>query len=192
MPGPRVAVDFRALDDEQLEVVTRPEHEQNAGLEAVAAVWQLMCSVLRELPPERLDAGIGCHAYTATLQKRAADAAHTGPGRTDRTVSTRRNRDADDRRLRIFRRDDFTCVYCGQRFEPDGLTVDHVEPRVKGGDNSEGNLVTACTACNTEKGGAPAWAYLARRPEKRDNFLRLAASVWPRLRRAVEEAVRED
>jgi CRISPR/Cas system Type II protein with McrA/HNH and RuvC-like nuclease domain len=100
----------------------------------------------------------------------------------------RRDRDATDRRLRIFRRDDYTCVYCGQRFEVDDLTVDHVEPRVKGGDNSDGNLVTACSSCNTEKGGAPAWAYLARRPEKRENFLRLAVFVWPRLKRAIEEA----
>ncbi|MEJ2216046.1 MAG: HNH endonuclease signature motif containing protein [Gemmatimonadota bacterium] len=103
----------------------------------------------------------------------------------------RRDGDADDRRQRIFRRDDFTCVYCGQRFDVDDLTVDHVEPRVKGGDNSAGNLVTACTACNTEKGGAPAWAYLAGRPEKRANFLRLAVRVWPRLRRAIDEAARD-
>ncbi|MEJ2184700.1 MAG: HNH endonuclease [Gemmatimonadota bacterium] len=100
----------------------------------------------------------------------------------------RRNREADHRRDRIFRRDDYTCVYCGQRFDADELTVDHVEPRVKGGDNSAGNLVTACAACNTEKGGAPAWAYLAHRPDKRENFLRLAVHVWPRLRRAIEEA----
>jgi len=107
-------------------------------------------------------------------------------------VSTpRHNRAADDRRLRIFRRDDYTCVYCGQRFEAADLTVDHVEPRVKGGDNSDGNLVTACSACNMEKGGAPAWAYLAGRPEKRENFLRLASFVWPRLRRAIEEAARD-
>lgn len=94
----------------------------------------------------------------------------------------------EGRRERIFRRDTWTCVYCAQRFDIEDLTVDHVEPRVKGGDHTDGNLVTACVACNTEKGGSAAWAYLARRPEKRDNFLRLAVHVWPRLRRAVEEA----
>lgn len=92
------------------------------------------------------------------------------------------------RRVDVFRRDDWTCVYCGQQYDADELTVDHVEPRVKGGDNSPGNVVTACQACNTEKGGLAAWAYLAGRPEKRANFLRLATYVWPRLRRAVEEA----
>ncbi len=100
-------------------------------------------------------------------------------------------RGEESKRDRVFRRDDCTCVYCGERFEPAALTVDHVEPRVKGGDNSAGNLVTACRVCNAEKGGAPAWAYLAERPEKRANFLRLAVHVWPRLRAAVLEAARD-
>ena len=94
----------------------------------------------------------------------------------------------NDRRARIFRRDDYRCVYCGEYPAPEQLTVDHVEPRVKGGDNSEGNLVTCCRACNTEKGGRSAWEYLAARPERRAHFLRNADSVWPRLRDAVEEA----
>ena len=59
---------------------------------------------------------------------------------------------------------------------------------MRGGDNSDGNLVTACRACNARKAGAPAWAFLANNPAERANFLRLATSVWPRLRRAVEQA----
>lgn len=92
------------------------------------------------------------------------------------------------RKQAIFRRDGYRCVYCGATFDAGDLTVDHVEPRVKGGDHSEGNLVTCCRRCNAEKGGAPAWAFLSRRPELRENFLRHARWVWPRLRRAVEEA----
>ena len=34
----------------------------------------------------------------------------------------------------------------------EALTVDHVQPRVRGGDRSGGNLVTACAACNLTKG----------------------------------------
>ncbi len=102
-----------------------------------------------------------------------------------------RARGDESRRDRVFRRDDYTCVYCGERFEPSELTVDHVEPRMKGGDNSAGNLVTACRGCNTEKGGAPAWAYLADRPEKRATFLERAPYVWPRLRVAIVEAAEE-
>lgn len=93
-------------------------------------------------------------------------------------------------RDRIFRRDGLRCVYCGNTFPEEQLTLDHVEPRVRGGDNSEGNLVSACRACNARKGGAPAWAFLASNPEERANFLRLAKNVWPRLRRAVEQAAR--
>jgi len=92
------------------------------------------------------------------------------------------------KRQAIFERDRHTCCYCAQVFEPDLLTVDHVEPRVKGGDNSHGNLVTACRACNARKASLPAWAFLKGREEARGNFLLLAVHVWPRLRRAVVEA----
>ncbi len=68
------------------------------------------------------------------------------------------------------------------------LTLDHVEPRLKGGDASPGNLVTCCRRCNTWKGGQPAWAFLAARPDLRAHFLAHASAVWPRLRRAIEEA----
>jgi 5-methylcytosine-specific restriction endonuclease McrA len=91
-------------------------------------------------------------------------------------------------RERIFARDGFRCVYCGGLFPGPQLSLDHVEPRMRGGDGSEGNLVTACRACNTRKGSQAAWAFLAELPEERENFLRYATAVWPRLRRAVVEA----
>ena len=99
----------------------------------------------------------------------------------------RRGREAS-RRERIFRRDRYRCVYCGFVGGIDELTLDHVEPRVKGGDGSDGNLVTCCGPCNASKGGLPAWSFLACRPEERANFLRLAIAVWPRLRCAVLDA----
>ena len=92
------------------------------------------------------------------------------------------------RRQRIFERDGYRCVYCAELFPADSLTIDHVQPRVKGGDGSDGNMVACCRACNAEKGGTAAWLFLARQPERRANFLRYALGVWPRLRRAVEEA----
>ncbi len=79
-------------------------------------------------------------------------------------------------------------MYCGEAFPAEELTIDHVEPLRIGGDQSEGNLVTCCSVCNTEKGGEPAWRYLARHPGKRETFLALATGVWPRLRRAIVEA----
>jgi 5-methylcytosine-specific restriction endonuclease McrA len=91
-------------------------------------------------------------------------------------------------RERVLARDAYRCVYCAEWFPEPQLTLDHVEPRMRGGDQSEGNLVTACRACNTLKGSSPAWAFLADRPVERANFLLHARGVWPRLRRAVEEA----
>jgi hypothetical protein len=91
---------------------------------------------------------------------------------------------------RVFARDGYRCVYCAGVFPGEQLSLDHVQPRMRGGDNSEGNLVTACRACNARKGSAAAWAFLAELPEERANFLRYATAVWPRHRRAVEEAAR--
>ena len=96
-----------------------------------------------------------------------------------------------DKRTAIFRRDGFRCVYCANVFAYDQLTIDHVQPLVKQGDNSPGNLVTACIPCNTRKGGRAAWDWLANNPTERRNFLRYATSVWPRLRRTVQEARNE-
>ena len=53
-------------------------------------------------------------------------------------------------RKNILRRDGFKCAYCGRSDIP--LTVDHVIPRARGGDDTWENLVTACTICNNKKG----------------------------------------
>lgn len=94
------------------------------------------------------------------------------------------------KRSEIFARDRHLCVYCGQGPPDVDLTVDHVEPRMRGGDNSRGNVVTACAACNRAKGGLAAWAYLQDRPDEREHFLARAPYVWPRLRRAILDAAK--
>lgn len=48
----------------------------------------------------------------------------------------------------IFQRDGHACRYCGQGRN---LTVDHVLPLSRGGDNAQDNLVTACRSCNSSK-----------------------------------------
>lgn len=52
-------------------------------------------------------------------------------------------------RSSVFTRDDFTCVYCGQR--GGYLECDHVIPISRGGSNDISNLVTACFTCNRSK-----------------------------------------
>jgi 5-methylcytosine-specific restriction endonuclease McrA len=96
------------------------------------------------------------------------------------------------RRERIFERDDYQCVYCGERFEPEALTVDHVQPKMRGGDRSGGNLVTACGGCNARKGSTRLAEFLRAEPAAREHFFRLAsAHVWPRILRSVEEDLRK-
>lgn len=87
----------------------------------------------------------------------------------------------------IFERDEFRCVYCGEQFPAEELTLDHVQPRVRGGDRSEGNLVTACKACNTLKGHGRLSVFLRENAPFRTNFFRYARYVWPRLLRTLEE-----
>src|SRR5437764_9578951 len=89
--------------------------------------------------------------------------------------------------LRIFERDEYRCVYCGQQFPREELTIDHVEPRVRGGDRSEGNLVTACKACNTLKGHRRLSEFLHDNAATRESFFRRARYVWPRLLRDLED-----
>jgi 5-methylcytosine-specific restriction endonuclease McrA len=52
-------------------------------------------------------------------------------------------------RHRIFRRDNYECVYCGSSKT---LTIDHVIPKSGGGENTWVNLVTCCSHCNKVKG----------------------------------------
>lgn len=78
-------------------------------------------------------------------------------------------------------------MYCGQVFDAEELSVDHVQPRMRGGDGSPGNLVTACRACNTRKGGRSLTQFLLDEPESRRNFFGRARYVWPRHLKAVAE-----
>jgi hypothetical protein len=55
-------------------------------------------------------------------------------------------------RFEVFKRDSFTCQYCG-RMAPDVvLEVDHINPVARGGDNDIMNLLTSCFDCNRGKG----------------------------------------
>ena len=55
-------------------------------------------------------------------------------------------------RFDTFRRDGFTCQYCGRRPPDVTLQIDHIQPIAEGGDNEPMNLITACAACNAGKG----------------------------------------
>ena len=54
-------------------------------------------------------------------------------------------------RREVFRRDSYTCQYCGRKITD--LTIDHVVPRHMGGKHIWTNVVAACPTCNHRKGG---------------------------------------
>tara|TARA_B100000029_G_scaffold169268_1_gene165482 strand:- start:634 stop:1179 length:546 start_codon:yes stop_codon:yes gene_type:complete len=60
------------------------------------------------------------------------------------------NLSVDLNRKNIIARDEYTCQYCGKSKSP--LTIDHVIPKGKGGQDTWENLVVACKPCNQKKG----------------------------------------
>lgn len=54
-------------------------------------------------------------------------------------------------KLKVFKRDRFTCTYCGVSGADAELHVDHIIPVSKGGSNNIYNLTTACSRCNLQK-----------------------------------------
>ncbi|MFA4919487.1 MAG: HNH endonuclease [Thermodesulfovibrionales bacterium] len=43
------------------------------------------------------------------------------------------------------------CYFCGKKFHPKELTMEHVVPLIRGGKSSKGNIVPACKECNNKK-----------------------------------------
>ena len=54
-------------------------------------------------------------------------------------------------RFEVFKRDSFTCQYCGRKAPDVILEVDHINPVKEGGENDILNLVTSCFDCNRGK-----------------------------------------
>lgn len=61
-------------------------------------------------------------------------------------------------RRNVFKRDKYVCQYCGVQPGSEELTLDHVEPRSRGGESCFENVVLACVGCNARKAD--------RRPEE--------------------------
>ena len=52
----------------------------------------------------------------------------------------------------IFKRDQFQCQYCSKQLTLNNITIDHVLPKCRGGQNTFTNCVSACKECNLGKG----------------------------------------
>lgn len=54
-------------------------------------------------------------------------------------------------RFEIFKRDNFTCQYCGRKAPNIEIVIDHIESVNKGGKTEKSNLITCCIECNLGK-----------------------------------------
>lgn len=84
-----------------------------------------------------------------------------------------------EKRLAIYARDGFACVYCGHAAEDDGegLSLDHVLAHELGGGNDASNLVTACAFCNSSKADRTMRGWLAALRDRGVNTDGLAARI---------------
>ncbi|MBO4509112.1 MAG: HNH endonuclease [Spirochaetaceae bacterium] len=58
-------------------------------------------------------------------------------------------------RFEVFKRDSFTCQYCGRKAPEVILHIDHIKPVSIGGTNELLNLTTSCESCNLGKSNIP-------------------------------------
>lgn len=87
-------------------------------------------------------------------------------------------------RKNLFKRDRYTCQYCGLQPGPEELTVDHVVPRSRGGTSTWENCVLACVECNKRKADrTPAQAGLKMRKTPRKPSWKALVQVPARDRR---------
>ena len=87
-------------------------------------------------------------------------------------------------RRNLFKRDRYTCQYCGCQPGPAELTIDHVLPRALGGISSWENCVLACVDCNRKKADRPLdkCGLVLRKLPKKPSW-RALASIAPAARK---------
>lgn len=93
-------------------------------------------------------------------------------------MSNTTKRKATSKRLRfeVFKRDAFTCQYCGAQPPNVVLVCDHINPVKLGGLTTIDNLVTSCEACNQGKAANPLGA-IAKRPDADLLFLEMQQEI---------------
>ena len=104
-------------------------------------------------------------------------------------------------RFEVFKRDRFTCSYCGRTPPEVLLEVDHIIPRAAGGSDDLANLTTACATCNRgksarllEEGTAPVVGRatveeLAERFEQAKAYMELLGGLQSVVDRQVEMVI---
>lgn len=88
-----------------------------------------------------------------------------------------------EKRLAIYSRDGFACVYCGSIHR---LGLDHLQPREVGGTHDASNLVTACVTCNSARQDKSMRAWLATLRSKGVNTSRTALKIRQLVARQID------
>ena len=87
-------------------------------------------------------------------------------------------------RKNIFKRDRYTCQYCGKQPGPEELTIDHVMPRSRGGTSTWENCLLACVECNKRKADkTPEEAKMPPRKAPKKPSWKTLSQVHPKARR---------
>ena len=94
-------------------------------------------------------------------------------------------------RFEIFKRDKFTCQYCGSNPPSVVLEVDHIKPVSKGGGNDEENLITSCFDCNRGKGARDLSSSIPSLEEKiaREKELEDQLKEWTKLKKRQQKRI---
>jgi hypothetical protein len=79
-------------------------------------------------------------------------------------MSVKRKATSKKLRFEVFKRDYFTCQYCGAQPPAVILVCDHITPVKEGGETTADNLLTACESCNQGK-GAELLGVISPRPD---------------------------
>jgi 5-methylcytosine-specific restriction endonuclease McrA len=95
-------------------------------------------------------------------------------------------------RFEVFKRDCFTCQYCGHKPPAVTLEPDHVIAIANGGADHESNMVTACQDCNRGKSDVPLTSVPASLDEQRLSRLERVEQLREYNKFLVEVRQRED
>jgi 5-methylcytosine-specific restriction endonuclease McrA len=118
----------------------------NAGFEPVKVIsWQRAVTLLVLGKAELLE------AYESEIRSASHSIEMPSVVRLRRGARGRMQKGVKFCRGNVYRRDGYTCQYCGARPGASRLTFDHVIPRSRGGLTEWTNIVTACSDCNRAK-----------------------------------------
>lgn len=108
-------------------------------------------------------------------------------------LSKKRDDISKKTRFEVFKRDGFTCQYCGAHPPAVILHIDHIDPVANGGGSNLDNLITACECCNLGKGARllsvvpQNLSEKAREVEEREEQLRGYNAILQARRQRIED-----